>query len=768
MSQSDSRASVHLFNVIAVISLCVVVGGCSPAVPPKAGHDRMLDTLKKIADETPTTHPILGTQEISRWAGEAGPDSPLSGYYRAMALFKLGKAQIDADKLRVGLESLTRAHELLPSLGDDERGQVFANELRFFLGTAYMRLGETENCCLQHSSESCIVPIQGGGLHTRQEGSREAIKYFMEVLAHPPRDTTEKVEVYEPARWLLNIAYMTIDGYPDEVPAEYLIPPHNFESQIEFPRFTNIYPQLGLDTFNLCGGAILDDFDNDYYLDIMTCSWDTTSQTQLFMNNRDGSFSEITDDANLKGFFGGLNMVQADYDNDGDTDVFITRGAWLRDYGQHPNSLLRNNGNKTFTDVTFEVGLGEVHYPTKTAAWADFDNDGDLDLYIGNESSPEISAPSQLFRNNGNGTFTDVAKQAGVQEEFFAMGAVWGDYNDDRCPDLFVAVMNTGNRLYRNNRDGTFTNVAKQAGVTKPEGSFPTWFWDFDNDGVLDLYVGCTSGPVGILSLSASGWDDPTSDVSVPQWWKKIERMALYRGDGKGGFSNVTEQQGLMYPSEPMGANFGDLNNDGFLDFYLGTGDVPYFALMPNLMFLNQQGQRFADVTMAGGFGHLQKGHGVSFADLDHDGDQDVYMQMGGAVLSDKFNDALYENPGFGNHWLTVKLVGQQSNRSAIGARIRVEIDENGQTRSIYRHVNSGGSFGCNPLRQTIGLGTATSIRKLEIFWPTTNKTQVFKDVTLDRIIRVTEGKSQFEELKLKKLKLQGRPSISTVTVEAS
>ena len=198
-----------------------------------------------------------------------------------------------------------------------------------------------------------------------------------------------------------------------------------------------------------------------------------------------------------------------------------------------------------------------------------------------------------------------------------------------------------------------------------------------------------------------------------------FEIARLYRSDGTGGFENVAEQFGLTYPMLPMGSNFGDLNNDGYLDFYLGTGDPQYKQLMPNLMYLNDRGQRFIDVTMAGGFGHLQKGHGIAFADFDHDGDCDVFEQMGGAYRGDVFQNALYENPGFGHHWITIRLVGRQSNRCAIGARIHLRVAEDGQPRSIYRHVNSGGTFGCNPLRQTIGVGKASRIDKLEIYWPT-------------------------------------------------
>jgi hypothetical protein len=228
----------------------------------------------------------------------------------------------------------------------------------------------------------------------------------------------------------------------------------------------------------------------------------------------------------------------------------------------------------------------------------------------------------------------------------------------------------------------------------------------------------------------------------------------LFRGDGRGGFEDVTEQTGLNRPMLPMGANFGDFNNDGYLDCYLGTGDPDYFSLMPNLAFVNRDGKRFDDVTMAAGLGHLQKGHGVSFADLDNDGDLDVFQQMGGAFRGDAANDVLYENPGFGNNWLAVELVGKQSNRSAIGARLRAEVvNADGSFRSVYRHVNSGGSFGSNPLRQTLGLGKDGTIQSLEVFWPTTGITQTFSAVPTNRLIRITEGEQDFEHLTPKLLR---------------
>jgi hypothetical protein len=215
-----------------------------------------------------------------------------------------------------------------------------------------------------------------------------------------------------------------------------------------------------------------------------------------------------------------------------------------------------------------------------------------------------------------------------------------------------------------------------------------------------------------------------------------LELAAVYKGDGKGGFRDVARAMGLARPTTPMGSNFGDLDNDGYLDFYLGTGDPLIRNVMPNAMYRNKGGKAFVDVTIAGGFGHLQKGHAIVFADFDEDGDLDVFEQLGGAFPCDKFYDALFENPGFGNHWIKVRLEGTRSNRSAIGARIRVVAGG----RSIYRHVNSGGSFGANPFMQTIGLGKADRVERIEVFWPTTGRTQVLEDLPVDHLVRIVEA----------------------------
>ena len=758
---------------LVVVGTAIMIAGDVPADTNTAvaSHQRMLSTLKQIADQTAETNNYLG-EGIARQLRRHLANLPIdaSNLNRWRLHTELGEAELRLGNEQAAIDQLTQAGKLLPRL----RGQLSplrANQTLFRLGVAYMRKGETQNCCPSEigtvsNPDSCILPLRDGGIHTQQESSLQAITYLTEVL----RNTTVELPLHLEARWLLNIAYMTVGGYPEQVPKPYLLPPEAFQSAEEMPRFTNIAPHLGLDTFDLSGGAIVDDFDNDSYLDIVVSTWDPSGQIRFFRNNRDGTFSDQTERAGLLGLYGGLNLLQADYDNDDDVDILVLRGAWLEAAGQHPNSLIRNNGDGMFTDVTFDAGLGEMHYPTQTASWSDYDNDGDLDLYIGNESTETFTAPCQLFRNNGDSTFSDVAAQAGVQNDRFTKSVIWGDYNADQFPDLYVSNFKGANRLYHNNGDGTFTDIATELDIDLPMRSFPVWFWDFDNDGTLDLYVSAYSAGISHLAANALdisiGAPPPTAGTESRTAYHNRPDLStgglphLYRGDGQGAFKEVAQQHNLVQPNAPMGSNFGDLDNDGYLDFYLGTGYPDYKNLMPSVMYRNRRGIDFVDVTYAGGFGHLQKGHAVVFADLDNDGDQDIFEQMGGAFPGDGYSNVLYENPGFGNHFLTIKLVGVDSNRSAIGARIHAKIVENGERRSIYKHVNSGGSFGANPLRQTIGLGKAEKIERLEIFWHTTGLTQTFHNVPLDQFIQITEGEAQYTTIELKKLTLRSKRQI--------
>jgi hypothetical protein len=199
-----------------------------------------------------------------------------------------------------------------------------------------------------------------------------------------------------------------------------------------------------------------------------------------------------------------------------------------------------------------------------------------------------------------------------------------------------------------------------------------------------------------------------------------------------------------------MGANFGDIDNDGYLDFYLGTGNPQLKSAVPNKLFKNIGGDHFLDVTTAARVGNIQKGHGVSFADLDNDGNEDIYIKMGGAYTGDAFENALYLNPGQAdNHWINILLQGTASNKVAIGAKIKVTFTENDKERAVYREVNSGGSFGANPLRQHIGIGKAAVVTEVAISWPVTGKTQVFRNLPIDQHIKIIEGDSVFSTYKL-------------------
>ena len=695
------------------------------AASNRTGHARMIEALKKIAEDRNNIYlgdAIIGQLRALLAAQQSGGEGELR------LRLALGHNELRLGNTSQAIEELLAARNIIPEVEKETRASLYT-EVDFQLALAYLRKGETQNCVARHTSQSCIFPIEGNGVYVEQAASKKAIEYLSKLLERNPSDAT--------SRWLINIAYMTIGGYPEMLPKPHLIDPKTFLPEEDFPRFVDIAPRLGLDTFNLCGGAVSDDFDNDSLLDIVTSTWDTKGQIRFFKNIGDGQFADQTTKAGLTGILGGLNIVQADYNNDGHTDIFVMRGAWLKRAGSYPNSLLRNNGNGTFTDVTFDAGLAAVNLPTQTASWGDYDNDGDLDLFVGNEE-----ASSQLFRNNGDETFTDVATHAGVKNFRYTKAVVWGDYNGDNFPDLYLSNWGQENRLYRNDGDGTFTDVAEQLGVTGPEWSFPSWFWDFNNDGFLDLFVSSYTMQKGVDSVAKS-------IMGIPF---EAELARLYQGDGKGGFKEVAKQQNLTKLTMPMGSNFGDLDNDGFLDFYLGTGYPGYDGLMPNIMYRNRGGSGFSDVTTSGGFGHLQKGHGVVFADLDNDGDQDVFEQMGGAFPGDAFGDALYENPGFGNHWIKLKLTGMRSNRSAIGARIHIELIVEGKRRSIYRHVNSGGSFGANPLRQEIGLGAATVIDVLRVYWPTTGLTQTFRGLDVDVCLEIKEGMSHYKHLPLRRI----------------
>lgn len=627
-------------------------------------------------------------------------------------------AQLEA--YRGAMDKAVEHFQAAYDLASPNNASGFVQALREKLAVAHLRRGEVENCVDNHNSQSCIFPLSPEARHRLRGGSERALALLLEFLEGNPSD----LEV----RWLANIAAMTLGKYPGGLPANLRFPPSLFESGADAGRFVDVAGPAGLDLMNTAGGAIMDDFDNDGFFDIVISVVSVCEPMRYYHNNGDGSFSDWTKRGGLEAQLGGINLNQTDYNNDGRLDIFVMRGGW-----EFPmrNSLLRGNTDGTFTDVTAEAGLASPAYPTPTAAWADYDNDGFADLFVGNEN-----APGQLFRNQGDGTFIDVATTAGVDKKAFTKSAVWGDYNNDGSPDLYVSNFEGRNFLYHNNGDGTFTEAAQALDVVNPRVSFPAWFFDYDNDGWLDLFV--SSYVQSVSEIAAEYWGEPTS----------TETIRLYRNNGRDGFEEISGKAGLNRISMAMGANFGDIDNDGFLDIYLGTGSPSYASLVPNLMFRNQGDGTFADVTSSSGTGHLQKGHGIAFGDLNNDGDEDIFLHVGGAIPGDTYRNVLFKNPGHSNNWISVKLAGEKSNRAAIGARIKVTTSgESAASRSIHRVVTSGGSFGASSFQQHIGLGDAKRIEVLEIWWPTSGTRQVFRDIGVNQTIEIKESADSFQKL---------------------
>jgi len=594
---------------------------------------------------------------------------------------------------------------------------------------ASLKWEEQDGCVVAREVERCLVPPQGVLPRSDSAPGRGAVRSLSALLEADPDNLQN--------RWLLNVAYMLLGEYPDGVPSRFRIPPGALSSSADLGRFRNRAADLGVDDVGHAGGAIMDDFDGDGDLDVLTSGWLLEDQMTFHQNDGAGGFVDRTDAAGLTGMVGGLNMKQADFDNDGFLDVLVLRGAWLS-YGQ-PNSLLRNQGDSTFADVTDSSGLLDAN-STQTADWGDFDNDGWVDLYVGNESGSGRNTPSQLFRNNHDGTFTDMARETGVDVVAFVKGVTWGDYDNDGDLDLYVSVMGARNRLFRNDpaehpEGRTFTDVAESAGVREPEASFSVWFWDYDNDGWLDLYVAGYRAQVGDIAAEIFG---QSSNGESPR---------LYRNQRNGTFADMARSAALDRVQYAMGSNYGDLDSDGYPDFYVATGDPQYESAMPNRMFRNRGGTEFQEVTTSGGFGHIQKGHAVSFGDVDNDGDQDILVNMGGATQADRARNVLFENPGHGARWITLRLEGVHSNRAALGARVRVTVIDDGAERSVYAHVSGGSSFGANSLQLEIGLGKATSVRELEITWPTSGRTQRFSDVGMDSVYRVWEDRDELQRL---------------------
>lgn len=679
---------------------------------PKGPALRDWEADLKSVCEVRQEAPRAGIKSLQEYIAREGPHmEPLQLAYTRFTLAELSASIGNFDD---SIEELEAAHRIAAPMATAE----FLSHLEEVIGVTYLRRSLDEHGSAGRVNNSLLFPGHPQAAHPRLDDSAKAVEYLQKCSLQDPSNTE--------LQWLLNLAYMTAGSYPSKVPKELLIPPAVFASAEDLGRFVDVAPAAGLANYGEAGGVIIDDFDNDGLLDVVTSQVEDCAPLRYFHNNGDGTFTDRAAAAGLAGQTGGLNLIQADYNNDGCVDFLVLRGGW-----EFPrrHSLLRNNCDGTFTDVTAQSGLlNGLRSSAQSAVWADIDNDGKLDLFIANEN-----APSQLFLNKGDGTFVDISREAGIDRTAFSKAVVSIDYDQDGYPDFFVSNFNGPDFLYHNNGDRTFTEVSRSAGIDSPWMSFGTWFFDYDNDGWPDLFV---TGYYMSLEEVARSY------MGLP---RKGETLKLYKNLGNGKFRDVTVETGLDRVFMPMGANFGDIDNDGYPDIYLAVGNPSFACLMPNVLLHNQNGKRFVDITASSGTGALAKGHGVAFADLNNSGDEDIFVVMGGPIPGDSYTSRLFRNPGqHGNDWITVRLVGVKSNRSAIGARIAVTVDNEGNgRRTIWKTVGSGGSFGASPLQQHIGLGKSARIEKIEVWWPASKTKQTFSGVAANQFVEIKEfGKS--------------------------
>ncbi|MDX1395618.1 MAG: CRTAC1 family protein [Gemmatimonadota bacterium] len=707
------RSFSSLVVATAIVAACESSNATVPETEASDGVREMIERLAAITDANDFTERLAAFDTM-----------PVPGTLQEAALMgaRRGYFLLQAGRHTEASAQLVAVQELLNAAGPGVPVQ-FRRDTRNYIGLAAM-WGAFEDACMAES-DACLFPLDPRHFGPDVAPRLEAAKAVFEArLAEDPEDIQ--------AHWLLNLAHMATGSWPDGVPARWVIRPGDFYPWTDFTRFEEVAATLGIDDVGHAGGVVFDDLDNDSDFDLLISSRGLADSMHYF-ENREGTFVDATAASGLLGLRGGLNMVQGDYDNDGDEDVFVLRGAWTPD--GHPNSLLRNEGGGRFTDVTVEAGVLSVH-PTQTGAWGDYDNDGWLDLVIGNEGESRGAEPRihelELYHNNRDGTFSEVAAEVGLSSNRFVKAVMWGDYDNDGLVDLLVSAYDEDNALYHNdgpvNGGWRFTDVTATAGVQAPGFSLPAWWFDFDNDGWLDILL------IGYRV------DGPEQMIGFRRRPEGADTPHLYINRGDGTFEDATARVGLDRVVHTMGSNFGDLDNDGFLDFYLGTGDPDFHTIIPNVMFRNDRGLAVQDVSVAGGFSHMAKGHAVAFTDVDHDGDQDIYVVLGGAMQGDLGRNVLWINPGHGNRWVTLRLEGVDANRSAIGGRIRVTVDGAEGRRDIHALVGSGGSFGASSLQQEIGLGAATRIVEIEVRWPGSGLVQTFADVELDRIYELREG----------------------------
>jgi hypothetical protein len=545
----------------------------------------------------------------------------------------------------------------------------------------------------------------------------EAVESEVQALMADPRD--------QRARMWLWMSAEKLGGYPETVPATFRIAVTAGQAKTEI-EFEDIAAKIGLDKTSAGRGTAIFDYDNDGYLDVMVAA--AHGGCTLFHNNGDGTFTDVSVGSGLDECVNGFAIAAGDYNNDGFTDVFVTRLGFYWGEGQ----LFRNNGDGTFTDVTEAAGL-KCWGPMFTACWVDYDGDGFLDLFLAHNLGGlfDRKAPNRLFHNNGDGTFTEVAEQAGLKTLWPTIAGTWGDYNNDGRPALFVSNGLGGSQLYRNNGDGTFTDVSEAAGVTKFGFGSPALWWDFDNDGWLD-----------ILQFEWSDHEDFVHSMMHDRGPDDGNPVRVYRNNRNGTFTLMNREIGINGGWGTMSGNICDFNNDGYMDIVLGNGG-PRMDRMEPMVLMQNDGQRFRNVTSTAGLPFTGKSHGVNAADLFGDGRISILVASGGAYPGDLLTMGAYCPTRLPGNFINVRLNGTKSNRSAIGARLSIEAGG----RKQFRIVSGGSNFGCLPLEQHFGLAGTDVVDAIEVRWPSGLVQRFEGPIQANQTLQFTEGQSEYHDV---------------------
>ena len=539
-----------------------------------------------------------------------------------------------------------------------------------------------------------------------------------------------------------NICFVIITLYATLAHADIQFTRVTEKAGIQFQHFNGAIGEKYL-VETMGGGAAFFDYNNDDYVDIYLVNGapltenkpDVLPINHLYRNNGDGTFTDATLKTGTGDTGYGIGCCVGDYDNDGYKDLFITN------FGQ--NVLYRNKGDGTFADVSQQTGITDESIFSAGCAFADYNNDGWLDLIVVNyvilnlEDAPDCSqggipaycrpedfepTPDHLYRNNGDGTFTNVTQEAGINLHGRGLGVIWTDIDNDGWIDLYIANDREANFLYHNNGDSTFTELGELHGIARnehgdAESSMGIDTADYDNDGDLDI----------ILTHY------------------QAETNTLYQNDGNGVFWDITAQSRLVEPTLlPLawGTNFADFDNDGWLDLFFANGhlednigkleEVGGYK-QQNQLFYNQGNGLYTDISSISGDGlQIEKSsRGSVLGDYDNDGDMDLLIMN----IADT-PDLLRNDTPIKNNWLNIKLIGKKSNRDAIGAKVTLQFGD--VTRLI--EVKSGGSYlSQNQSRLQVGLGTAEKVNRLVIKWQ--NGVQdVSENVKSNQWLTIEEG----------------------------